>query len=710
MKKQILLWSLLLSCTLPILASKFEVNGIVYNKLSGDSVEVTFREYDGVNYNRWDYYSGNIVIPENVTYEGVSYKVTKIANHAFEGCDGLTSIIIGENVIKIGAVAFYGCESLTSITINKNITSIGSAAFGNCNSITSVIWNAKHCADFQHLNTPFYNDESYDHYPRFDASSQITSFTFGNEVEHIPAYLCSCMSIASITIPNSVTAIGDGAFCYSDLTSITIPNSVTTIGGAAFGGCSKLTSITIPDSVTTIRYNTFNGCRSLSSLTIPNGITTIEDRAFYQSGLKSIIIPNRVDTIGDYAFTECSNLTLVTIGENVKSLGALIFLNCNSLTSVIWNAKNLVDYHSYNASSSDSPFYHYAYQDPSNFDLRSQITSFEFGDSVQHIPAYLCNGMKNLTSITIPQNVTSIGAQAFAHSGLKSVIWNAKKCNDANGNNIFRQEVDYETIYSNSYRNNSIQTFIFGNDVEYIPDFLCAGLRGMTSLTISNSVKEIGWYAFDRCSKLENVVIPNSVTTLGGVAFSECSNLTSVILPNSVTSIGYGAFYLCDNLPSPVYNDKIFAFLPITYQGEYTIPDGIRTIAGAAFWGCTITSITIPQTVTFIDDGAFEECSNLEKLTCLADMPPSVHENAFCKVYNSKYHYSSVILHVPSKSVTTYKETEYWKKFYKIEAINTTDVENILTDQTHTRKVLENGTIYILRGDEKYTIDGRKVM
>ena len=214
MKKNLLF---LLFALLPMVASAFtgtvEINGIYYNLITkGKIAEVTS------NPNK---YSGEVVIPSSVTYEGVECNVTSIGGYAFEGCSGLTSITIPNSVTSIGGNAFFYCSSLTSITIPNSVTSIGQSAFSRCTSLTSI------------------------------------------------------------TIPNSVTSIGQSAFenC-SSLTSITIPNSVTSIGNSAFYLCSSLTSITIPNSVTSIGFATFYYCSSLTSITIGSGVKNIDSYAF----------------------------------------------------------------------------------------------------------------------------------------------------------------------------------------------------------------------------------------------------------------------------------------------------------------------------------------------------------------------------------------------------------------------------------------------
>ena len=161
-------------------------------------------------------------------------------------------------------------------------------------------------------------------------------FKYFTGVTSIDDNAFSTSNIVSITIPNSVTSIGNYAFngC-SGLTSITIPNSVTSIGDYAFNNCSSLTSITIPNSVTSIGNYAFYGCSSLTSITIPNSVTSIGTSAFYGcSGLTSITIPDSVTSIGTSAFYGCSSLTSITIPNSVTSIRGSAFSNCSKLNEI----------------------------------------------------------------------------------------------------------------------------------------------------------------------------------------------------------------------------------------------------------------------------------------------------------------------------------------------------------------------------------------
>ena len=226
--------------------------------------------------------------------------------------------------------------------------------------------------------------------------------------------------ITSITIPNTVTRIGDGAFqvCRGLSGELVIPNSVTTIGDYAFEACSALTSVVIPNSVTTIGDYVFSNCSGLSGeLVIPNSVTSIGEWAFYYcSGLTnvvignsvttiggrafdlclsltSVVIPNSVTTIGDSAFEECEGLTSVVIGNSVTTIGDNAFDCCNSLTSVVIpNSVTIIG---------EGAFRY------------SRLTSVVIPNGVTTIKDFTFEGCYELTSVVVGSSVTSISASAF---------------------------------------------------------------------------------------------------------------------------------------------------------------------------------------------------------------------------------------------------------------------------------------------------------
>ena len=368
--KQLILSFILVIQSIASYAYPFIVDGICYNQIpQTEEVEVTRHEYLE--------YSGDVTIPEKITYGGKEYKVTSIGedaffncritsvtipnsvttigNNAFSNCE-ITSVTIPNSVTTIGNYAFYTCPFLTSITIGNSVANIGNHAFDNCYSLSSVTIpnSVTTIGDYA-----------------FYSCRNLTAATIGNFVTRIGDYAFYNCKLSSIIIPNSVTTIGECAFaeCFG-INSITIPNSVTSIGRSAFARCylaylkvdegnpnycsednvlfnkkktelilcansGKQGAYTIPNSVTTICYGAFDFCSGLTSITIPNSVTSIGAGAFnFCSGLTSITIPNSVTSIGNSAFDSCQGLTSVTIGNSVTSIGQYAFARCENLKEV----------------------------------------------------------------------------------------------------------------------------------------------------------------------------------------------------------------------------------------------------------------------------------------------------------------------------------------------------------------------------------------
>ncbi|MBE7011665.1 MAG: leucine-rich repeat domain-containing protein [Ruminococcaceae bacterium] len=238
----------------------------------------------------------------------------------------------------------------------------------------------------------------------------------------------NCTSITDISIPTSVTSIGDATFYRcNNLKSITIPDSVTSIGTFTFAYCDSLTNVKIGNGVTSIVDDAFKYCTSLSSVTIPDSVTSIGDSAFSVcTSLSSVTIPDSVTSIGNHAFSSCTNLTNVTIGTGVIYIGQAAFDNCEILEKVYWNARNVSDFSSYN----------HTFKAGYSGDGIEVI----FGDMVATIPAYAFHDCTSLTSVTIPDSVTSIGKSAFKYCDELSIVyyygtpdeWNAIDIYDGN--------------------------------------------------------------------------------------------------------------------------------------------------------------------------------------------------------------------------------------------------------------------------------------
>jgi len=224
--------------------------------------------------------------------------------------------------IKDGTVSITGCNegALGKLVIpatieGKSVSSIGKDAFYDCMSLTSITIPDSVTSIGKYA---FYKCTSLESIKIGDSVTSIGSNAFEK-----------CSSLRIIIVPDSVTSIGELTFgrC-TKLTSVTIPNSVTSIGFGVFLNCENLNSIKIPDSATSITGRSFSGCTSLTNITIPDSVTSIAGYAFPNcTSLKSIIIPDSVTSVGDFAFLSCSALTAVTFHGDAPKVGNDIFLD-----------------------------------------------------------------------------------------------------------------------------------------------------------------------------------------------------------------------------------------------------------------------------------------------------------------------------------------------------------------------------------------------
>jgi hypothetical protein len=417
-------------------------------------------------------------------------------------------------------------------------------------------------------------------------------------------------SIDTIVIEIEVTSIGDFAFndC-PNLTSITIPNSVTTIGISVFSYCTALTAITIPDGITTIGYEFFAYCTSLTSITIPSSVTTIGISAFYYcTSLTSVTILNGITTIDAGAFGECTSLPSITIPSSVTNIENSAFYSCTSLTSIGVEDEN-------NTYASDNGAL-------LNKDKTILICcpggksgAYVTPNGVITIANWAFSGCINLTSITIPNSVTTIGGIFTSCTILTSINVENENNNYASENGVLFNKSKTTLICYPIGK--TADTYLIPGSVTTIENYAFARTT-LTSINIPNSVTTIGNNAFDCCFSLTSITIPSSVITIGNCAFAWTTALTSISIPNSVTTIGY-----------------------------------------CTFRGCTaLTSIIISSSVIMIEGSAISYCTNLTSITNLNPTPVEINPDVFEGVEQS-----GCTLVVPTSAIFTYENAEVWQEF-----------------------------------------------
>lgn len=631
-------------CTIP---SSIQLDGKMY-EVTAINYEA-FRECSGLT---------SVTIPNNITSIGcsafrfcsnlqsvtLSNNITKISNYAFDGCSNLNRVIIPDNVISVGAYSFQNCTNLASVTIPNSVAEIGWGAFEGCGNLT----------------TPIYTSTTFISMP----ISYEGEYVIPDGITKIaPSAFYQCTKLTSVTIPNSVTSIGDMAFQGCSNASLNIPASVTEIGQFAFAGCNGLTSLFVTKDVTFIGLEAFNGCNNLTSIiveeghdtydsrnncnaiiesatntllygcnntVIPNDITDIGEGAFAGfCGFATINIPNSVKTIDQHAFVGCDGLISMEIPEGVTEIYMGVFNGCKNLTSVSF--PNSIEFLA-----------------SCIFQNCTGLKNVILPENLSYIPNSMFWGCSSLTSITIPNGVTEIQGDSFYDcTSLTSID--------------FPNSV--KTIGSRSFFNcKNLTSVIFPGSVEYINPLAFWGCTKLESIKVeeSNSIYD----SRNNCNAIietasntltigcKNTTIPYGVEAIGPSAFQGCSSLTSLTIPESVTSIGEYAFLGCKNLQSLI------------------IPKNVTTIGGWCFYECeNLTTLTLPQNIASIGRIILYGSNSLKDLYCLATEVPKVVDDAFEYV-----DFENVTLHVPAESREDYWVTVPWSFFRKISPIIKGDV------------------------------------
>jgi hypothetical protein len=472
-----------------------------------------------------------IILPESLT---------TIDADAFKDCDKLTSMHIPSKTTYIDSQAFYKCSNMKTITVdneNTTYTAENGVLFVYDENLTPTL--LFYCPDAMEGPYEVREGVKFIGNNAFAYCRQLTNITLPTTLEQIDwdAFV-GCTGLTEITIPNGTLYLGADVFknC-SNLEKVAVPLSIKYIGSHSFSGCSENLSVTYDgfktqwdkiygggDIVTVNCLNqrvvmfsgefdadedgkkltwklendgtlTISGDGAMGNVTWPwdwpwynyreeiqkivvdEGVTSIADYAFFKCAQTSVVLPSTLKTIEDYAFEDCSNLIAIEIPSETTSVSANAFVGCENLITLTVASDN------------------------ENYTAEDNVLFTKDKKTLVCYPAGLTG------EYTVPDGVTSIGSNAFSYV-------------------------------------NKLTTVTLPNSVTSMGDFAFA-FNKMTNITLPDSLKTIGNYAFAECDNLTNIVIPDHVETIGEMAFMDCQSLESVQFPSSVKAIGYNVFYEC---------------------------------------------------------------------------------------------------------------------------------------------------------------------
>lgn len=551
----VLIIGLIVQCAL--LQASTLIDGLYYDlDTSNRTATVT---YETTGSNNYASLPADVVIPESVTYEGITYSVTKIGDEAFSDCKVMESISIPASVVQVGDIVdeasslpFYNCFALKRIRLEDSSAAI---YFGY--SIYRASMNHPHLEyiyigrNINYLGMPSPYDS---YYSPFSAKSYIKEVIVSKNVTEIPEKLFYDSSLTSISLPN-VEKIGSFAFYNTKLENVTFGQSLKKIDSFAFGHCRNLLDLALPKSLKKIRMGAFTECSKLSVLEIECSL----------------------DTIPKYAFSDCINLTSIKLPSSVKVIGDKAFENDSSIVTIFLN------------------------------------------DGLKKIGAYVFANNSYVKRLSIPGSVLAIGQNAFYGCTRLSYIGfedNAQSLIIDNTNTI-SSKVDALTK-DNKYRNRVYDYFCdcpltelyIGRNIEYkykesavIYDLSgkswvlknrasapFANKETLRKITIGRDVTKLYNNFCDACSNLNDVVLGESLQVLSNSSFRNCVNLSKISFPSSLTEIGTAAFAKCKSLKTVSYTETSKHLL---------------SIGDSAFYCCALKRISIPAQVSVIGSYAF---------------------------------------------------------------------------------------------------------
>ena len=703
-------------------AYDIEYNGIYYNALSISTLEVTSGDKK---------YEGEINVPNSIIYNNKSYDVVAVSNSAFQDCDKLISVNLGNNIRSIGSKAFWGCTSLKNIP-NYSNCQLGSYVFAYCTSLKEANVRGT-VSDGMFFNCTSIETIPNSDYCSFGASSfsGCTSLKGDLKILRKVGFKAfeNCAGISSVIVGSFATIDSNAFLNCSGIQSVELQGSAT-IKTDAFAGCLSLKSLTIKgDEDKHLRVSGigkgFGKCNNLEKIELIDcNDAEVKDDALYgyedyvKKELRFVmpnhsdiyVLPLDVKVIDLYAFTAPLK-RIVLSGSKVKIHHAA-FYNCPELKEL----------YVYNRNVNDIEFGTFLFDDTEIYNL-----DFFTEDLYKNLDVYVPNGCSsNFKSNSIWRKFTSVKEFDALNFDPYSLLF---ELDGIKYKGLSTKEV--EVIHKDDYSGDIIiPEAVITNNKEYKVTSIGRGAFNIntnsdggckiTSIQIPNNVTSIGSYAFQNCELLKEVKMPDDIVCVDTGTFTGCRSLESITLPRKLQEIKYAAFTMCSGLKSIEIPNQVFRIEGFAFQNNKSLKTvitshGLKEIYYFTFSMCdSLQTVVLGDNVEKIGCNAFEFCRQLSRVYSLNPAPPALNQRfdngGSIWNYNLGNHFQNTFewnanqnatLYVPIGSKEAYQNDREWGKFKNIIEFD---------PKTFDSSTLEIKTI---TNDEEevncYSLDGRKL-